>query len=256
MAGGYCLNWTPWRVWLHPHRAAERLEEAQQTEEELQSRLSETLNLLEQQRKETAMQTLRASDMSRQLGEAEQKLTDRYRELEETRIQLSKALDSLAEHKSVDEKLREFDRELEKVEQMKRGYEKRIAELQARLANAHKRLGDADSDELAEPIDMLEATRQQALIRKKMELKNARPVPKAKPAENTANPSAAKAAEALEAHSDPAAALADALSAARPKFTADTANPPEPPKTSISQPTDTRKANRRYDDWLSELPDF
>lgn len=236
MAGGYCLKWTSWRVWLHPFKARQRLEEADQMENDLQKRLDETIQLLDRQRKESSIQTFRAAELSRQLADAEKRLTEQHRELEETKLQLMKAMDSLAEHKSIDEKLREFDRELSKVEAMKRGYEKRIAELEARLADARKRLAEVDDNELAEPIDMLEAARQRALIRKKMELNRQKPVV-TPPVD----------------HQSPAPVIPDDEEI-RPEI-------PEPlqdpPKTASAYLADIeKKANRPYDDWLSELPDF
>ena len=159
MAGGYCLRWTAWRVWLHPYKAQRHMEEADSVQDNLQKRLDEALELLEQQRKATAIQTFRGAELSRQLTEIDKRLADEHRELEETRLKLTKALDSLAEHKSVDEKLAEFEKELSKVEDLKRGYEKRITELEARLGDARKRLAVADDSELVEPIDMLDTRR-------------------------------------------------------------------------------------------------
>ncbi len=154
MAGGYCLNWTAWRVWLHPHKARRRIEEADNVENDLQNRLDETLALLERQSKETSIQTFKVAELSRRLTETDKHLADEHRELEETRLKLTKALDALAEQKSVDEKLAEFEKELSKVEALKRGYEKRINELEARLGDARKRLAVADDTELIEPINM------------------------------------------------------------------------------------------------------
>ena len=230
------MKWTSWRVWLHPFKARQRLEEADQMENDLQKRLDETIKLLDRQRKEASIQTFRAAELSRQLADTEKRLTEQHRELEETKLQLTKAMDSLAEHKSIDEKLREFDRELSKVEAMKRGYEKRISELEARLADARKRLAVADDNELVEPMDMLEAARQRALIRKKLEINSQKPVI-APPTDTPA----------------PVPFIPDS-EVIRPEI-------PEPipdsPKTAASYLAEIeKKANRADDDWLSELPDF
>ncbi|MDE6336713.1 MAG: hypothetical protein K2J63_13425 [Muribaculaceae bacterium] len=236
MAGGYCLKWTSWRVWLHPFKARQRLEEADQMENDLQKRLDETIKLLDRQRKEASIQTFRAAELSRQLADTEKRLTEQHRELEETKLQLMKAMDSLAEHKSIDEKLREFDRELSKVEAMKRGYEKRISELEARLADARKRLAEADDNELVEPIDMLEAARQRALVRKRMELNDQKPV--------VAPPSATPTP----------APFVPVEEEIRPEIPEPLQ---EPPKTAAAYLAGIeKKANRADDDWLSELPDF
>ncbi|MBD5265322.1 MAG: hypothetical protein HDS48_07360 [Bacteroides sp.] len=159
MAGGYCLRWTVWRVWLHPFKALRRLLETDKTEADLRQRLDETLEMLEKQRKETSIQSFKVSELLRLLTDTDKRLADEHRELEETRLKLTKALDSLAEHKSVDEKLAEFNKELSKVEDLKRRYEKRITELEARLGDARKRLAVADDSELVEPIDMADTRR-------------------------------------------------------------------------------------------------
>ncbi len=215
MAGGYCLKWTSWRVWLHPHRASRRLVAAEKIESDLKLRLDEALNLLEQQRKETSLQTFQASEFSRRLAEIEKRLIDEHRELEDTKHELTKARDLIDEHKTVDEKLMEFDRQLAKIEDMKRNYEKRIATLKSRLADARKRLAVADNNELEEKIDMSAADRIRAMYRK----------PVRKP-----------------------------LSEVKPII-------PQPEPQTQSKPADTgeqkvKKANRRPDDWLEELPDF
>ncbi len=230
------MKWTSWRVWLHPFKARHRLEEADKMETDMQKRLDELMDLLERQRKETSVQTFRAAEFSRQLADAEKRLTEQHRELEETKLQLAKAMDSLAEHKSIDEKLRDFDRQLSKVEAMKRAYEKRITELESRLAAARKRLGDIDDNELVEPIDMLEAARQRALIKKKMEREQQKAAIK-KPAEEVS----------------PVPVIPDDEEM-RPEIP----EPTQEPHTSAASylAGTEKKANRSYDDWLSELPEF
>lgn len=193
MSDGYCLKWTSWRVWLHPNRASRRLAAAAKIESDLKSRLDETLKLLEQQRKETSIQTFQASEFSRRLAEIEKRLIDEHRELEDTKHELTKARDLIDEHKTVDEKLMEFDHQLAKIEDMKRNYEKRIASLKSRLADARKRLAVVDNNELEEKIDMSAADRIRAMYQKKpirrplSELKPVIPEPevKNKPIEKT-----------------------------------------------------------------------
>ena len=169
------MKWTAWRIWRHPKRALMRIEESENIETDLQQRLDEALSLLEQQRKETSVQSFRVSELSRRVADTEKRLTDEHSAHAATKLGLKKALDSLAEHKSVDEKLAEFNNELKKVEEMKRGYEKRITQLESRLADARKRLGEADDREMADSIDMQEATRRQALRRKRREMKESSP---------------------------------------------------------------------------------
>lgn len=231
MSGSYCLRWTPWRVWIHPRRAGRRLNEADETEEDLKKRLDEALALLEQQRKETALQTFRTSELSRRLAETEKRLTDEHRDLEETRHELVKARDLLEEHKTVDEKLMEFDRQLSKIEALKRSYEKRIAELQSRLADARKRLAEADDNELVEKIDMSAADRIRALY--------CRPVSKRKP----------EPKPDMTLRPDPAPEN-------NPDNKPDNKTDDKGADIAKEVAVPKKKAKRPYDDWLTELPDF
>lgn len=52
MAGGYCIEWSAWRVWLHPHRALDAINEAEAMENDYEKRLEEALALIGEQKKE------------------------------------------------------------------------------------------------------------------------------------------------------------------------------------------------------------
>lgn len=274
------MKWTAWRVWLHPFRACRRLEEADKVENDLQTRLDDALQLLEKQRKETSIQTFQAAELSRQLAETEKELTARHHEHEETRLQLMRALDSLAEHKSVDEKLREFDKELSKVEGMKRSYEKRITELESRLASARKRLSQADDNELVEPIDMTDTrrfpvgpskSRNNAMAPRPVTAHQAIPRPSfinrssSSPDNNPSTP--------VSSHPD-AATSPDARISSEQSENAQPSNENREAEKIEGTPVETaqkvaaylnslqskdarkKRAGRAYDDWLSELPEL
>ena len=145
--GGYCLNWTPWRVWAHPCKACKAITDAGMTEMNLDNKLKEALEFADRQRTECQRLTVDMAEMSRRLLQVES-------ELASTRAELSKARAILDEQESVDIKLAEFNRMLSKVEDMKRSYEKRISTLEARLRDARARLGKEDNYDLFESIDM------------------------------------------------------------------------------------------------------
>ena len=145
--GGYCLNWTPWRVWAHPCKACKAITDAGMTEMNLDNKLKEALEFADRQRTECQRLTVDMAEMSRRLLQVES-------ELASTRAELSKARAILDEQESVDIKLAEFNRMLSKVEDMKRSYEKRISTLEARLRDARARLAKEDNYDLFESIDM------------------------------------------------------------------------------------------------------
>lgn len=141
------MKWTPWRVWTHPLKALEVIDKSEKTKEDLEKRLNETMELMENQRRECARLTSVMADMG-------ERLLSREKELLTTRAELEKAREELEEQKSIDIKLGEFERMLTKVEVMKRDYEKRISTLEARLRDARAKLGSSDNYDLFEPINM------------------------------------------------------------------------------------------------------
>lgn len=147
MAGGYCIEWSAWRVWFHPRRALGAINDAEAMEADYEKRLEESLALIEEQKKECARLTNEVSELSRRCLESESLLA-------ETQRQLNVALNELADQESVDKKLEEFNRMLVGVEDMKRSYEKRIRTLEARLRDEKKRSGREDASDIIEPIDM------------------------------------------------------------------------------------------------------
>lgn len=147
MAGGYCIEWSAWRVWFHPRRALGAINDAEAMEADYEKRLAEALALIEEQKKECARLTNEVSELTRRCVVSEASLS-------ETRRRLNDALDELADHESVDAKIEEFNKMLEGVEEMKRSYEKRIRTLEARLRDEKKRSGREDASDIIEPIDM------------------------------------------------------------------------------------------------------
>ena len=110
-------------------------------------KLRETLDLLEEQRRECVRLTTSLTELSERLITKENELVTVRRELDMARA-------DLAEHESVDAKIAAFSKELSKVELMKRNYEKTITMLRGRLTDARRRLGEQDNYDLFETIRM------------------------------------------------------------------------------------------------------
>lgn len=148
LEGGYCVEWNAWRVWLHPRRALDIIDESVIREMDLEKRLAEALDMLEEQRRQCVRLTADMAELSSRLTEKEDHLVKLTRELDRVR-------DELAEHESIDRKLEEFDKALSKVEKMKSGYEKRISILEARLRDANHLVKNATNADMYGDIDML-----------------------------------------------------------------------------------------------------
>lgn len=147
MKGGYCINWSAWRVWLHPHVAFRVLNKSEKMEADQSRRLEEALKLIEEQKFECARLTNEVSELRRRYMEKDTLYV-------ETKRALDNALDELKDHEDVERRLAEFDRMLSGVEKMKHNYEKRIRTLEARLRDAKIKSGREDDDELIATIDM------------------------------------------------------------------------------------------------------
>lgn len=222
MAGGYCIEWSAWRVWLHPRRALDAINSAEVMESDYERRLEEALALIEEQKKECARLTNEVSELSRRCVVSEASLA-------ETRRRLSAALDELADQKSVDSKIEEFNKMLVGVEDMKRNYEKRIRTLEARLRDEKKRSGRDDASDIIEPIDM-----------------KAKDVPSSRSASSRNSSSGSASSRGRTSSNDET-------------FTPRVEDIPEPkpPRIIISddKPVVTSDGKRRdSDDWLLELP--
>lgn len=148
MGERYSLRWTAWKVFIHPRHACVALDEALEVKMDLEKRLQETLDLLEEQRLEKVR-------ISEEMTEMRHRLVAKERELESVRIELDRVRQELDEQESVDQKLEEFEKMLSGVESMKRGYEKRISTLEARLRDATAKLGRNDNYDLVDTIDMM-----------------------------------------------------------------------------------------------------
>lgn len=147
MAAGFVIDWTTWRVWRHPRMACHALDQLTTDLMTTEEKLRETLDLLEEQRRECVRLTTSLTELSERLITKENELVTARRELDMARA-------DLAEHESVDAKIAAFSKELSKVELMKRKYEKTITMLRGRLTDARKRLGEKDNYDLFETIRM------------------------------------------------------------------------------------------------------
>lgn len=113
---------------------------AREKENEFARRLRDAIGLIDSEKRERVRLEIENTRLRDALSEKTLALEASEKSLAESREELCKVEEELAEHKSVDEKIAEFDRELTKVEELKRSYEKRIAELETQLRRAEARL--------------------------------------------------------------------------------------------------------------------
>lgn len=147
MAAGFTIDWTAWRVWRHPKMACHALDQLTTDLMTTDEKLRETLDLLEEQRRESVRLTVSLTDLSERLIAKDNELVAVKRELDMARA-------DLAEHISVDEKIAQFNKQLLQFESIKRNYEKTINMLRGRLEDAKRRLGEKDNYDLFETIRM------------------------------------------------------------------------------------------------------
>lgn len=147
MAAGFLIDWTVWRVWRHPKMACHALDQLTTDLMTTDEKLRETLDMLEEQRRESVRLTVSLTELSERLIAKDNELVAVKRELDMTRA-------DLAEHISVDEKIAQFNKQLLQFESIKRNYEKTINMLRGRLEDARRRLGEKDNYDLFETIHM------------------------------------------------------------------------------------------------------
>lgn len=145
MKGGYCINWSAWRVWFHPRRAFRALRKGEEMEIDYQKRLEEALALIEAQKMECARLTNKVSDLARRCLETEASLLETKRLLEDARRELK-------EQEVRDKELAEIEQTLSGFEEVKRNYERKIRNLESLLRDAKIKSRRADDEELL--IDM------------------------------------------------------------------------------------------------------
>lgn len=148
------MNWSPWLVWLKPRRAFNEIAEYARSDADLSARLQETTALLEGRVREVEELTARNAATGSKLEASEENLKETESRLRSALEELAEARSELSAHRSLDEKQREFAGQLSAIEKMKHDYEKRITELEARLADARMRLAEKEDNELIDPIDM------------------------------------------------------------------------------------------------------
>lgn len=138
-------EWTAWRIWLHPRRALDAFAEAAEQINELERSLDDVSKTLEEHGKECESLSLRLKASREETESLANKLESTRRELQETK-------DMIKEQEEVDREMMEFDAKLSKVVDMKRSYEKRIAELEYRLQDVWMKNRQPVSD-LLDPTD-------------------------------------------------------------------------------------------------------
>ena len=136
-------DWTAFRVWTHPKSALYDLDELDIMNNDLNRRLEETAKTLEESRRrnegllaELAAEKERNRGLLVEKNVLETRLADSDASLDSAQSELADLREELSDQEEVDRKIEEFSRRLEKFEQLKMNYERRIAELEARLRDA------------------------------------------------------------------------------------------------------------------------
>lgn len=153
-------EWTALRVWCHPRLARAVIDESILRIMEVEIEMRDMVSGLEEKSRECLNLSEEMISLQSKLDERDRELAAMRGELGMVKDELAEAHEELALHKSVDEKLAEFDEQLKQVEDMKRGYEKKIAFLEnlLKLTKAKLRNEIADEmaiDEIADPGEIL-----------------------------------------------------------------------------------------------------
>lgn len=155
-------EWSATGVWLHPCAARDYIDECQLRIMDTDRKYSGSLQQMETLRMELESRDKALEAAQSALSERDSEVMMLRSELEATSAELASARETLATQKSVDEKLEEFNKELTKVEDMKRGYERKIAALRQLLARERSmsvHVSDSDeNDELLEEDPVLDNT--------------------------------------------------------------------------------------------------
>lgn len=143
-------SWTPLRVWLHPRGARDAIDECEITIMDATRKLQEMQTLLEQRGGDNMRLSEELGTMRLLLQKKEAELAEARHERLALESRLKAALEEIEERKGVDEVLEDFSRQLEKVEDMKRGYEAKVAYLEEQLRLKNLLAAAADDDDMPE----------------------------------------------------------------------------------------------------------
>lgn len=127
-------------IMLHPRRAHERIDALRRQLAACESKTAELCSkneserLLLERRAEQAEGLLRLKE--EQLDHALESRDRTIAELERTRRELDEARSEIDEYSMMETKLRQLDTMMGRIEDMRRGYERRIAALRSQLAKA------------------------------------------------------------------------------------------------------------------------
>lgn len=147
-------EWSAAGVWMHPRAARDYIDECQLRIMDTDRKYSGSLQQMEALRMELESRDKALEAAQSALSERDSEVMMLRGELETATAELASAREMLASQKSVDEKLEEFNKELTKVEDMKRGYERKIAALRQLLARERSmRINGHDTDENDELLE-------------------------------------------------------------------------------------------------------
>lgn len=159
-----------WNIWMHPRRAAARMQELTELSEQLSGQLDEANASIRQQEErraqvsadlETAREQRQKSDdsvmeLTRQLLKVRKALDDTSPVIREKERVIREQADTIAglqdeiavkneelqEAEELETAMERFEQALSRAEEMKAGYEARITRLRARIVELNARLAD------------------------------------------------------------------------------------------------------------------
>ncbi len=132
----FSLEWSAWKVWRHPKISLDIMENFYLDNEKASQQIAD----LSRERDSLSEENRKLDEGNRELS---QRVEDLTKELEETRASLEQARGSLydalskvREQEEIDRMLADYEKKLDGIIDMKKKYERTIAELESRLRDA------------------------------------------------------------------------------------------------------------------------
>lgn len=132
----FSLEWSAWKVWLHPKISLDIMEDFYLDSERAGQQIAD----LSRERDNLSEENMKLTEGNRELSQRVDNLSKELEEtranLEETRGALYDALSKVREQEEIDRMLADYEKKLDGIIDMKKKYERRIAELESRLRDA------------------------------------------------------------------------------------------------------------------------
>lgn len=136
--GNYEIEWSAFRVWRHPKRALDYIDNLEIMENDLQRQIERLQSEREALQTELSAERERTQHLESENCRLEGSLGERLSEIEALRRDLTDAREELRDQDEIDRQLEAFSKQLDKFIDLKNGYEKRIADLEKRLRSVQQ----------------------------------------------------------------------------------------------------------------------